>query len=69
MATQIYFIDTKLNNYQSIIDSLSSTDKYFLIDSSSDGLTQMSNVLLNYSNLDSKLQLTSLSKYFCNIKS
>ena len=53
MPNQIYFIDSKLNNYQTIIDSLASTDIYYLIDSSSDGLVQISNILLNYSNLDS----------------
>ena len=53
MKKQIYFIDTKLNNYQTIINSLSSTDLYYIIDSTKDGLTQISNTLLNYSNLDS----------------
>ena len=53
MQNQIYFIDSKLNDYQAIINSLSSTDLYYLIDSTKDGLTQISNTLLNYSNLDS----------------
>src|SRR5574344_991727 len=53
MKKQIYFIDTKLNDYQAIINSLSSTDLYYIIDSTKDGLAQISNTLLNYSNLDS----------------
>ena len=53
MPTQIYFIDTKLDNYQTIINSLASTDKYFLIDSSSDGLTQISNIVSSYKDIDS----------------
>ncbi|MCT7584746.1 DUF4347 domain-containing protein, partial [Aliarcobacter butzleri] len=53
MQNQIYFIDSKLNDYQAIINSLSSTDLYYIIDSTKDGLEQISNNLLNYSNLDS----------------
>ena len=49
MKKQIYFIDTKLNNYQTIINSLSSTDIYYLIDSTKDGLEQISNNLLTSS--------------------
>ena len=52
MSISLYFIDTQLSDYQSIIDSLSFTDKYYLIDSSSDGLTQMASILSNYRGLD-----------------
>jgi hypothetical protein len=47
---KIYYIITSPIKY---INGLSSTDKYYLIDSLSDGLTQISNILSNYSNLDS----------------
>lgn len=52
MSISLYFIDTQLGDYQSIIDSLSFTDKYFLIDANSDGLTQIASITSAYSGLD-----------------
>ncbi|WP_310442501.1 DUF4347 domain-containing protein, partial [Sulfurimonas sp.] len=52
MSQSIYFIDTKLSDYQSVIDSLSSTDTYYLIDSNQDGVSQIANFLSGYGNLD-----------------
>jgi uncharacterized delta-60 repeat protein len=52
MSNSLTFIDTKLSDYQSIIDSIPSTDTYYLINSDSDGLTQMASILSGYSSLD-----------------
>lgn len=53
MSNSLYFIDTSLSDYQSIICSLASTDTYYLINSDSDGLSQMASILSDYSGLDS----------------
>ncbi|MDD2780799.1 cadherin-like domain-containing protein [Sulfuricurvum sp.] len=52
MSKSLYLIDTQLSDYQSIIDSLSFTDTYYLIDANSDGLTQIASILSAYKDLD-----------------
>ena len=54
MATQtIYFIDSNVENYQSLISSFSDDSKWFVLDANQDGLAQMQAILANYNNLDS----------------
>jgi uncharacterized delta-60 repeat protein len=52
MSQSLYFIDTNLSDYKSIVASLSPTDTYYLINSDSDGLMQIADLLSSYSNLD-----------------
>ena len=54
MATQtIYFIDSRVESYQSLIGSFSADSEWFVLDANQDGLAQMQAILANYNNLDS----------------
>ena len=43
MPNQLVVIDRKVANYQSLIDQLGTAYSYLLLDSNSDGLTQLAN--------------------------
>ncbi|MGD9971217.1 MAG: DUF4347 domain-containing protein, partial [Sulfuricurvum sp.] len=52
MTSSLYFIDTNIADYQTLVERLSSSDTYYLIDSNRDGLSQIAAILSNYSGLD-----------------
>ena len=49
---ELVFLDESILNYQALIDSSKAGTEIFLLDSSQDGINQISNILSGYSNLD-----------------
>ena len=49
----IFFIDSRVADYQTLIASLPTDSEWFLLNSTQDGIAQMQAILANYSGLDS----------------
>lgn len=49
----IFFIDTRVANYQTLIDGLPAHSQWFVLNAEQDGIKQMQAVLTNFSDLDS----------------
>ena len=49
---EFVFIDSGVNNYQSLIESMDSTKQVYIIDANRDGFIQIQNILQNESNVD-----------------
>jgi len=52
MFKQLVVIDRKVANYQSLIDQLGPSYSYLLLDSESDGMTQIANYVAAHSGFD-----------------
>lgn len=51
-STRILFVDSRVANYLSLIDSLTEPAEVFVLDASSDGLTQMATMLDTHAGID-----------------
>ena len=49
---EIVFIDSGVDNYQTIVDAIDSSKSIYLIDSNENGFTKMQNVLKGQSDID-----------------
>ena len=49
---EIVFIDSGVDNYQTIVDAIDSSKSIYLIDSNENGFTKMQNVLQGHSDVD-----------------
>ena len=52
-STTVVFIDAQLPDYQTLIASLPDNSTYFVLDTQKDGIEQIEQALVGYSNLDS----------------
>ncbi|MTJ31544.1 DUF4347 domain-containing protein [Aphanizomenon sp. UHCC 0183] len=52
-SKNILFIDSQVQNYQALVENVGADTQVFILNSHEDGIEQISNVLANYSDIDS----------------
>jgi hypothetical protein len=52
-VNSIFFIDDRVEDKEALFSEIDSSDEWFVLDSSLDGISQMQRILSSYSNLDS----------------
>ena len=66
---EIFFIDTGVSNYEDLISEISPTASIYLIDTTTDGVEQISNLLANHSHVDAIHIITHSEKGKLNLGS